>query len=128
MVPGDRRAHLAHRGETSGKVLAALEFEKDDRPLGRDENVAAGGVKRVDLHVGRTGRVSDIGRIVEQSAGAADSARSRASLARCIRSGSTLVCGKFARSGPSIASPFLYRHVLSHIPGATLRHLTPRPL
>ena len=52
-----------------GNVLAAGELEQDNRAVRRHENIAAGAVQPVDLHVRGARHITNIGGVEEDSAG-----------------------------------------------------------
>ena len=69
VVPGDGGPHLVDRFQAGGQVLAVVEVEHHDRPLGGDEAVAHGVVQGPDRHVAAARRVADVDRVVEHGPG-----------------------------------------------------------
>jgi hypothetical protein len=51
------------------RSLAAGELEKGNRAVRRHENITAGAVQPIDLHVRGTRRITDIGGVEEDGAG-----------------------------------------------------------
>ncbi len=66
MIPRPCRANFVDRHTTFDEMLAAVEFEQNDRSFDGNEHVTAGIVKRVHLHVCRARRISDIDWVVKQ--------------------------------------------------------------
>jgi hypothetical protein len=52
-----------------GEVLAVAEVEQHGMPIGREEEIAAGVVQAIDLHIPRVAGVTDVDRVEEDDAG-----------------------------------------------------------
>ena len=69
VVPGAGRARLVDGLQARGEVLAVVEIEQHDGPLGRDKAVARGVVHGPHGHVARAHRVADVDRVEQHAAG-----------------------------------------------------------
>ena len=68
IIPAAGGPHLGDGLEPVGEMLAIMEVEEGDRPLGRDIAVARGVVQRPDRHVPAAGGIAQVDRVVEQQA------------------------------------------------------------